>query len=431
MASGGAFVILLDEIATMVKAAAEPADKIIDHDQNTAEGSYKRRDLSIILDVAKGSLRNKSILVPAALALNYLMPWAVVPLLAAGGTYFAYEGVKKVQCHLRGGERSHAPKPKDGEHHEDTRERKVQAAIKTDMILSGEITAVTLATAATLPLATQAMVMGGVALGATAGVYTVIAGIIKMEDAGGWLAHRKGENIAASGARKLGQAILDGKPHVLKGISYAGTTALFMVAGGLLFHGLPMIGHLADQRIGDYVTTEYMHSFVKLGAAFLTGAVTGSIAAPVIDRTAHAVRKLLRPHQKQLSAIWNRASKKAQRLPHLPHLPHRAEKTSTPQVVAPETAVQEVTVPETLAEQPPALDIPDIAQPFNMAANDNPVAEQVAEQAAGATQKEIHWSLSYLPKDKGFTSLDVWQSARGKLPAPPKSGTDNKSGGPG
>lgn len=426
MASGGAFVILLDEIATMVKAAVEPADKIINHNNATPDGAYKRRDLSIIIDVARGSLRNKSILVPAALALNYLMPWAVVPLLAAGGTYFAYEGVKKVQCHLRGGERSHAPKPKDGEHHEDTRARKVQAAIKTDMILSGEITAVTLATVATLPLATQAMVMGGVALGATVGVYTVIAGIIKMEDVGAWLAHRKGENIAAAGARKLGQAILDGKPHVLKGISYAGTTALFMVAGGLLFHGLPMIGHLADQRIGDYVTTEYMHSFAKLGAAFLTGAVTGSIAAPVIDRTAHAVRKLLRPHQKQLSAIWNRASKKAHRLPRLAHLPHRGAKVSAPEVIAPEVAT-----PEAVAEQTPALDLPAIAQPFNTVANDNAEAEKAAEQSVAATKKDIHWNLSFMPDDKGFTSLDVWHDARGKLPAPPKPRGDKQGGGPG
>lgn len=288
MAGGGAFVILLDEIATMVKVAAEPTAKIADTgpakarqpDDNDASASQKR-DLSIIFDVLKGSLRNKAILVPSALALNFLAPWAVLPMLAAGGAFFAVEGIKKVKALVRGEERSQAPVARPGESPDETRARKVKAAVRTDLVLSGEITAVTLAVVAAMPFAAQAAIMGGVALGATLGVYTIIAGIIKMEDVGAWLADREGERTAAKAARTLGRAILAGKPHVLKGISTAGTVAIFMVGGGLIFHGIPAAGHFINDAISGVVSSPYMHSLVKLGASFLMGVSTGLAVTPV------------------------------------------------------------------------------------------------------------------------------------------------------
>ncbi len=285
MASGGALVILLDEIATMVKVAAEKTDSVADksHVKKDDDSYTEKRDMSILIDVAKGSLKNKAILVPAALAVHLLMPWAVMPMLAAGGAYFAYEGIGKMKA-LWTGEDNHHHAPVDipGEDAATARARKVKSAIKTDMILSGEITAVTMAATLALPFATQAMVMGGVAIGATAGVYSIITAIIKMEDVGAWLASRKSDRLPSKIARPIGRTILAGKPHVMNGISVAGGLAIFMVGGGLLFHGIPVAGDFVNNTISNVVSSQYMHSLVKLGASFAAGVTTGLVAKPIV-----------------------------------------------------------------------------------------------------------------------------------------------------
>ncbi|MDI1227173.1 MAG: DUF808 family protein [bacterium] len=293
MASGGALVILLDEIATMVKVAAEKTGSVADKSPVKKDDDIytEKRDLSILIDVAKGSLKNKAILVPAALAVHLLMPWAVMPLLAAGGAYFAYEGIGKMKALLTG-EDNHHHEPADipGEDAATARARKVKSAIKTDMILSGEITAVTMAATLALPFATQVLVMAGVALGATVGVYSIITAIIKMEDLGAWLASRKSESLPSKAGRPIGRAILAGKPHVLNGISVAGGLAIFMVGGGLLFHGVPAAGELVNSAISTVVSSPFMHSLVKLGASFAAGVATGLVATPIV----HVLEKPVR-----------------------------------------------------------------------------------------------------------------------------------------
>jgi predicted DNA repair protein MutK len=287
MASGGAFVILLDEVATLVKATAE---KAIDRKQ---EDATQKRDLSVIFAVAKGSVANKAILVPAALAINFFTPWAVLPMLAAGGAFFAYEGMKKAKAALRGHHFDpEAPRP--GEAPEAARARKIKTAIKTDMVLSAEITAITLAAVATFPIASQALIMGTVAMGATLGIYSVIAGIIKMEDAGAWLERRQGEGLGAKSARALGRGILAGKPHVLKGISVAGGLAIFMVGGGLVLHGIPALGHVVHDAVAGISGGPYLHSLARLGASFATGVATGILTTPALDAARKPLKKAVR-----------------------------------------------------------------------------------------------------------------------------------------
>ncbi len=290
MAGSGALILLLDEIATMVKVAAQKTTTISDMpkppEKDDGAQLPKRHNLSVIIEVAGGSLRNKAILAPAALALNFLMPWAVLPLLAAGGVYFSYEGVKKLKkLGKKGDEEELDESLKNtitGETVAEDRRSKVKKAIKTDMILSGEIIAVTLAAVAAMPVATQALALGMVSIGATLGVYTVIAGIIKMEDLGGWLAARPGDNTGARAARYTGRALLAGKPHVMNGISAAGSAAIFIVGGGLLFHGIPAVGHYVTDAIATLVASPYVHSLIKLGASFVAGLTVGAVATPGI-----------------------------------------------------------------------------------------------------------------------------------------------------
>jgi hypothetical protein len=122
----------------------------------------------------------------------------------------------------------------------------------------------------------------------------VIAGIIKMEDLGNWLAERPGQNMAAKAARGTGRALLAGKPHVMSGISAAGTTAIFMVGGGLLFHGVPAVGHYVADAIATLGGSPYMHSLIKLGASFATGLGVGAAATPAITATKEPVGRALR-----------------------------------------------------------------------------------------------------------------------------------------
>lgn len=378
MASGGALVILLDEIATMVKVAAEKTDSVADKSapKPGEDGYYERRDMSILIDVAKGSLRNKAILVPAALGVQLLMPWAVMPMLAAGGAYFAYEGIGKAKALWKGQDDPHHHAPEDipGEEPAAARARKVKSAIKTDMVLSGEITAVTMAATLALPFATQAMVMAGVALGATVGVYSIITAIIKMEDIGAWLASRKSDSLAAKAARPLGRTILAGKPHVMNGISVAGGLAIFMVGGGLLFHGIPAAGEFVNATISNVVSNPYMHSLVKLGASFAAGVTTGLIAKPVVHIAKKPVKYAIRAVKENVAALRDRFAKKTP-------APDAPQPVPSPEVAesimdAPIIDVAPAPVPETPARLPDAPIKPAFDAAAGKAVPQWPVHEQ-------------------------------------------------------
>ena len=280
MAGGSALVLLIDEIATMVKVTAEKTVTIakpIDQSPAKPKNSsvYFKHDTGLILDIAKGSLKNKALLVPGALALNFFAPWAVLPLVAAGGVYFSRAGIQKMRKTLKGETEAHIRREEDTVPTADARARKVREALRTDMVLSAEIVAITLALVATMPFTMQAAIMSGVAVGATAAAYTVITGIIKMEDLGGWLANSSDTTKAGDLKRAAGKLILDAKPRVMNGISVAGTVAIFMVGGGLMFHGIPALGSEISSTLAGVISSPYMQSFAKLGVGFVTGLSTG------------------------------------------------------------------------------------------------------------------------------------------------------------
>src|SRR5689334_6830760 len=234
---------LLDDVVVMTKLATKKTAGVLGDDlalnANQVAGVTADRELPVVWAVAKGSARNKLILVPAALALSALAPWAVLPVLMLGGTFLCFEGFEKVAHKLL-----HS-KEEDDAHHKAELEAiadpqvdivafekdKIRGAVRTDLILSGEIIVISLGTVADETIAKQAMVLAAISAIMTVGVYGIVAGIVKLDDLGVSLAKRKS-------TEGLGRAILRGAPWLMKGLSVAGTVAMFLVGGGILVHGI-------------------------------------------------------------------------------------------------------------------------------------------------------------------------------------------------
>ena len=238
--------LMLDDVAAMSKLAAKKTAGVLGDDlalnAQQVTGIRAERELPVVWAVAKGSVRNKVILVPAALAISAWLPVAVTPLLMIGGAYLCFEGVEKLAHPLL-----HGPE-EDAAHHEALSaalkdesvdlvafERdKIQGAVRTDFILSAEIVAITLGTVTAAPFTQQVLVLSGVALLVTVGVYGLVAAIVKMDDVGLYLQQRGGAVKAA-----IGRGLLAAAPVMMKTLSVVGTAAMFLVGGGIVLHGLP------------------------------------------------------------------------------------------------------------------------------------------------------------------------------------------------
>ena len=258
--AGSSLIALIDDIATILddvsiltKVAAKKTAGVLGDDlalnAQQVTGVNADRELPVVWAVAKGSLVNKAILVPAALAISALAPWLVTPLLMVGGAFLCFEGFEKLAHKFL-----HS-KDEDEAHHAELRQAlenpnvdrvalekdKIKGAVRTDFILSAEIIAITLGTVATADFATRVTVMVGIALIMTVGVYGLVAGIVKLDDAGLYLS-RKGSGFA----RGLGAGILRAAPWLMKFLSVAGTAAMFLVGGGILVHGVSSLHHAEE-----------------------------------------------------------------------------------------------------------------------------------------------------------------------------------------
>lgn len=253
---------LLDDVATMSKVAAKKTAGVLGDDlalnAQQVSGVNADRELPVVWAVAVGSLKNKVILVPAALAISAFIPWAVTPLLMIGGAFLCFEGFEKLAHKFM-----HSHAEEDAEHARHVQavadvdvdlvayeKEKIQGAVRTDFVLSAEIVAITLGTVADKPFMEQVMVLVAIALLMTVGVYGLVAGIVKLDDAGLILSRRQGTGPLMGLVRALGQLLLSGAPYLMRGLSVAGTMAMFMVGGGILTHGMPgahdWIHHLAE-----------------------------------------------------------------------------------------------------------------------------------------------------------------------------------------
>lgn len=240
---------VLDDVALLTKVAAKKTSGVLGDDlalnAEQVTGVQADRELPVVLAVAKGSLVNKAILVPIALLISYFVPVMITPLLMVGGAFLCFEGWEKIWH--RDQDKQHHDKhlqnlalpPEELILHE---KNKIKGAIRTDFILSAEIITITLGTVSTSSISTQIGVLIGISLLMTIGVYGLVAGIVKLDDLGFLLLRS-----ANSFKQNFGKIILKLAPHLMKGLSIVGTAAMFLVGGGIISHGIPMIHHFIEQ----------------------------------------------------------------------------------------------------------------------------------------------------------------------------------------
>ncbi|MDO6565347.1 DUF808 domain-containing protein [Amphritea sp. 1_MG-2023] len=281
---------LLDDVAGMTKVAARKTAGVLGDDlalnAEQVSGVKADRELPVVWAVAKGSFLNKAILVPAALAISYFIPWLIVPLLMIGGLFLCFEGFEKVfhslfhaaeedQAHKAKLKQALASSPKELIAFE---KQKIKGAIRTDFILSAEIIVLTLGTVASASLVTQLGVLVGMSLLVTVGVYGLVAGIVKLDDVGLYMASKPD---AANITKTIGRGILKAAPLLMKGLSVLGTIAMFMVGGGILVHGLPFLHHFIESLIAGLDSIAMMSFGILLEA--LAGVIAGGVVLLLIN----------------------------------------------------------------------------------------------------------------------------------------------------
>ena len=307
----GGLMALLDDVAVIARAAAASVDDVgvaashagakaagvvIDDaavTPNYVTGFTPDRELPIIAKITRGSLKNKLvILLPAALLLSAFLPWAITPILMLGGLYLSYEGAEKVIERLGGekhGETIDDPIEDVAEFEKD----RVAGAIRTDLILSAEIMAITLASVADQSLLNRALILAIVGVGITFAVYGAVALIVKMDDIGLHLAGRK-----SASAQKIGRGLVHAMPGVLALLSFVGTIAMLWVGGGIVLHGLENLGLGGPASVVHAAQHAVEHATGLLGAmagwttqAALSG-VFGLLLGAVAVFVLHKVLKI-------------------------------------------------------------------------------------------------------------------------------------------
>jgi hypothetical protein len=245
-------VAVLTKVATKKTAGVLGDDLALNAEQVT--GVRAERELPVVWGVFKGSLLNKAILVPAALAISAVAPWAVVPLLMVGGAFLCYEGFEKVAHKLLHSADEDAAQRADlakalldpNVDLAALERDKVKGAVRTDFVLSAEIIVIALGTVSAAPFVTRVGVLVGIALVMTFGVYGLVAAIVKLDDAGLALSRRGGTSAFARLQRSLGGFVLGAAPWLMRFLSIAGTAAMFLVGGGILAHGIPAVHHWTE-----------------------------------------------------------------------------------------------------------------------------------------------------------------------------------------
>ena len=244
---------LLDDVAAMTKVAAKKTAGVLGDDlalnAQQVTGVNADRELPVVWAVAKGSLLNKAILVPAALLISAFAPWLITPLLMAGGLFLCFEGAEKLLhawLHSRSEDEAHHAELVQAVSDEQVdlvafEKDKIKGAIRTDFILSAEIIVITLGTVSDAAFSSQLAVLVGISVLITLGVYGLVAGIVKLDDVGLWLMRQPGTI-----QQRMGRLLLAMAPRLMKTLSVLGTAAMFLVGGGILLHGVPALGHALE-----------------------------------------------------------------------------------------------------------------------------------------------------------------------------------------
>ncbi|MCD6077150.1 MAG: putative rane protein [Ramlibacter sp.] len=283
---------LLDDVSVLTKVAAKKTAGVLGDDlalnAQQVSGVTADRELPVVWKVAKGSMVNKAILVPAALAISAIAPWAVTPLLMVGGAFLCFEAAEKLAhrfLHSRHEDEAHHRELLEAAADEKVdmvafEKDKIKGAIRTDFILSAEIIVISLGTLTGQDFVTRLTVLVGIALIMTVGVYGLVAGIVKLDDLGLHLSKR-----ASGAARAVGRGILRTAPWLMKFLSVAGTAAMFLVGGSILEHGVPPIHHAAAEIIEGAGAWH-------LPVGMLIDAAVGIVAGAILVAAYAAIRKM-------------------------------------------------------------------------------------------------------------------------------------------
>ncbi|HAU4893895.1 DUF808 domain-containing protein [Aeromonas hydrophila] len=286
---------VLDDVALMTKMAAKKTAGVLGDDlalnAEQVSGVRAERELPVVWAVAKGSFRNKLILVPAAIAISALVPWLITPLLMLGGAYLCFEGAEKLAHKFlpheaSEGEAHTAPIPDDLAAFE---QQKIKGAIRTDFILSAEIIVIALGTVQGASLALQLSVVAGIALLMTVGVYGLVGLIVKLDDIG---LHLLQKPDGGALRRAVGQGLLVTAPRLMHLLALVGTIAMFMVGGGILVHGWPFVHHLIEGAATAVGTLPAVGAALALVTPTLLNAVAGVVAGLVLVLAMTLVSKL-------------------------------------------------------------------------------------------------------------------------------------------
>ena len=297
---------VLDDVAILTKVAAKKTAGVLGDDlalnAQQVTGVASNRELPVVWAVCKGSILNKLILVPAALLISLFLPWLVTPLLMIGGAFLCYEGCEKLAhkwLHSAAEDAAHEKKLMDALLDPSIdmvalEKDKIKGAIRTDFILSAEIIAITLGTVQSVPWTTQLSVLSSIALLMTVGVYGLVAGIVKIDDAGIYLKARTGSGAWVSLQQSLGALLLRIAPVLMKLLSVLGTAAMFLVGGGILVHGWPWLHHLVQDFVAPWAAADanWGASMLAIVVPVLVDAVAGVIAGALVLGGVTAVQKI-------------------------------------------------------------------------------------------------------------------------------------------
>ncbi|PCJ46248.1 MAG: hypothetical protein COA99_03215 [Moraxellaceae bacterium] len=280
---------------TLSKVAAKKTVGLLGDDlalnAEQVSGVRAERELPVVWAVAKGSLKNKVILVPAALLISAVAPWAVTVCLIIGGLFLCYEGFEKILHNLFN--------QQDGVRHKEKllalsdpaidlvafEKDKIKGAIRTDFILSAEIIVITLGSVQEAAFAVQVAIVSGLALLITIGVYGIVAGIVKLDDAGLYLMQNAANNSWGKVQAIIGRGLLRFAPYLMKTLSIVGTIAMFLVGGGIVIHGTPFIHHLQEsllQALTDFSSNNLLLAISPTLFSALVGVVSGALVLLLI-----------------------------------------------------------------------------------------------------------------------------------------------------
>jgi uncharacterized protein len=293
---------VLDDVAALTKVATKKTAGVLGDDlalnAQQVAGVSADRELPVVWAVAKGSLVNKAILVPAALGISAVVPWLITPLLVVGGTFLCFEGAEKIAHKLfhqredRDEHARHLSAVADENVDLVALERdKVKGAIRTDFVLSAEIVVIALGTVATAPFLTRLTVLVALSAVMTVGVYGLVAGIVKLDDAGMHLTER-GKESGSALAATLGAGLLGAAPWLMKGLGVAGTIAMFLVGGGILTHAIPTLDDVVKSWAEDLGGVAVLGPVAAALLPTLVDLVTGLVAGTIVLLAWNTVQRL-------------------------------------------------------------------------------------------------------------------------------------------